>query len=166
MQRVAAHDSDALMALYEQYSRIVYSVAIYVLQDPQHAEEITQDVFMTVWQKAAMFDMERGTAKSWLTQIARNLAIDHLRRQRRRGAESHPLELAEVLPAPGTIHNDDQHELFGHLQKLPAEQRQAIEMAYFQGYTHQEIAERLKLPLGTVKSRILLGLRKLQALLK
>lgn len=166
MQRVVGGDADALLMLYEQYGRIVYSVAMYVLQDPQHAEEVTQDVFMTVWQKARMFDLKRGTAKSWLTQIARNLAIDHLRRQRRRGQESHPLELAEMLPAPGTIRNDDQHELFGHLQKLPTEQRQAIEMAYYQGYTHQEIAERLKLPLGTVKSRILLGLRKLQGLLK
>lgn len=166
MRRVAGGDADALMLLYEQFGRIVFSVAIYIVQDQQHAEEITQDVFMAVWQKAKMFDAERGSAKAWLTQIARNLAIDRLRQQRRRVSESHPLELAEMLPAGGMIYNDERHELFGHLQKLPVEQRQAIEMAYFQGYTHQEIAKQLKLPLGTVKSRILLGLRKLQGLLK
>ena len=167
MRRIAGGDSEALLALYQRYGRAVYSLASYIVQDLSGAEEITQDVFFAVWQKARQFDPARGSLQAWLFQIARNFSIDRLRQRRRRVAETHPLELAEILPAPASpVHGDDQRDLYAHLQRLPPEQRQAIELAFFQGYTHQEIAARLKLPLGTVKSRILLGLRKLQSFLK
>jgi RNA polymerase sigma-70 factor (ECF subfamily) len=167
MRRIAGGDSEALMTVYQLYGRTVYSLACYIVQDEHGAEEIAQDVFLAVWQKAHQFDSGRGNLRAWLLQIARNLSIDRLRQRRRRAPEVHPLELAEILPSPpASGHGDETRELYDHLLRLPREQREAIELSYFQGYTHQEIAARLNLPLGTVKSRILLGLRKLHFLMK
>ena len=168
MRGIAADDHDALIHLYHQHAPAVYSLAWYILRDHHSAEEITQDVFVAIWQKAHQFDAARGRLEPWLLQIARNLSIDCLRRQRRRAQESASLDSAAV---PLTVSNapqadDYRRDLHKLLQTLPDEQRQAIELSYFHGYTHAEIAAQLKLPLGTVKSRILLGLRKLQSLMK
>ena len=164
---IAGGDADALMQMYERHGRAVFSLALYVVRDPATAEEITQDAFVTLWQKARQFDAARGRFESWLLQITRNLAIDRLRHQRRRVQAAGPIEAMESHPAlryePAS--SDQTHELNTLLSLLPAAQREAIVMAYFQGYTHEEIAALLGLPLGTVKSRILLGLRKLQVLL-
>ena len=168
VRSIAGGDADALMQMYQRHGRAVFSLALYVVRDPATAEEITQDAFITLWQKATQFDVKRGKFESWLLQITRNLAIDRLRYQRRRVQAVGSIEDMESHPAlryePAT--SDLTHELNTLLALLPAAQRETIEMAYFQGYTHEEIAARLGLPLGTVKSRILLGLRKLHALLK
>ncbi len=166
--RCVAHgDEEALIELYQQHGRSVYSLAYYVVHDHALAEEITQDVFVTLWQKADQFDAARGRLAAWLLQITRNLSIDRLRYQRRR-RESVSLDAVEVytMTNDGPITADDPSDWNSLLQKLPAEQRQAIELAYFQGFTHEEIAAKFHLPVGTVKSRILLGLRKLKNWLK
>jgi RNA polymerase sigma-70 factor (ECF subfamily) len=166
-RRVVSGDEDALLTLYQRHSRAVYSIAIYIVKDPAVAEELLQDVFMTLWQKAYSFNPERGRLETWLLQIARNHAIDWLRQQRRRIRDAVSLEddaqhesIADPQPSPAERFS----ELTGLLKALPTAQRQVIELAYFQGFTHTEIAARLKLPMGTVKSRILLGLQKLRSL--
>ena len=168
VRSIAGGDADALMQMYQRHGRAVFSLALYVVRDYATAEEITQDAFITLWQKARQFDAKRGKFESWLLQITRNRAIDRLRHQRRRVQAVGSIEAMESHPAlryePAA--SDQTHELNTLLAMLPAAQRETIEMAYFQGYTHEEIAARLGLPLGTVKSRILLGLRKLHALLK
>jgi RNA polymerase sigma-70 factor, ECF subfamily len=168
VRSVATGDDQALINLYQRHGRSVYSLACYIIQDRALAEEITQDVFVVLWQKANQFDGARGRLDSWLLQITRNLAIDRLRYRRRRVQDTVSLESAEADPAmsQGPINDDGKRELNVLLQKLPEAQRQAIELAYFQGFTHDEIAARFGLPVGTVKSRILLGLRKLQTMMK
>jgi RNA polymerase sigma-70 factor (ECF subfamily) len=168
VRKVAAGNSEALMQLYLRYGGPVFSVAFYIVRDRAAAEEIAQDTFMTLWRKAGQFDDARGRVGPWLLQITRNLAIDRLRYQRRRVQSAAPLEVAESMAATsdGLAAEDQRNELHKLLQQLPEAQRQAIELAYFQGFTHDQIAAKLGLPVGTVKSRILLGLRKLHALLK
>lgn len=168
IRSVAKGDDEALIQLYQRHGRAVYSLAYYIIQDRALAEEITQDVFIAVWQKASQFDAARGRLESWLLQITRNLAIDNLRYQRRRHAHAVSLDDVESHAAlsDGPLAELQKRELNGLLQKLPAEQQQVIELAYFQGFTHEEIAAKLKLPIGTIKSRILLGLRKLKTMLK
>ncbi len=164
---VAAGDSEALMQLYNRLGGSVFSLAFYIVRDRATAEEVAQDAFFTLWQKAVQFDETRGRVEPWLLQITRNLAIDRLRHQRRRIQAGAPLEAADTIAATSDGTNRDQSgELHALLKQLPEAQRVAIELSYFQGYTHEEIAKKLNLPVGTVKSRILLGLRKLQAMLK
>jgi RNA polymerase sigma-70 factor (ECF subfamily) len=167
IRRVVSGDEDALLALYQKHSRAVYSLVIYIVKEPATAEELLQDVFTTLWQKAHSFDPKRGRVETWLLQIARNHAIDWLRQQRRRVRETVSLEddaqhesVADSQSSPVEQFND----LSGLLKALPLAQRQVIELAYFQGFTHTEIAAKLNLPMGTVKSRILLGLQKLRSL--
>ena len=168
VRRIAGGDPDALMQMYQRHGRAVFSLAIYVVRDPATAEEVTQDTFLALWQKARQFDVARGKFGSWLLQITRNLAIDRLRQQRRRVQPVGTIEAMEAHPALRyePVSPDQTNELNTLLATLPAAQRETLVLAYYQGYTHEEIAALLGLPLGTVKSRILLGLRKLHALLK
>ncbi|OGO42482.1 MAG: hypothetical protein A2Z04_05425 [Chloroflexi bacterium RBG_16_57_9] len=168
---VARGDRDALAALYDRYSSLVFSLVVRVLGEGMSAEEVTQDAFMSVWRGAASFEPERGTFSGWLVAIARNRAIDELRRGRGR-----PLTDAEPLTAA----NGHSNKVYGSLEDaslrglivrnalaaLPVSQRQAVELAFFHGMTHQEIAHYLGEPLGTVKTRIRLGLQRLKAVLQ
>ncbi len=171
LRRVAAGDQEALLALYDRYGRLVYSLAYRMLQDHQLAEEITQDVFTRVWQAASTFDPRRSAFTTWLTSITRNRAIDVLRRRRARGLTG-PGE-AELNTAIARA--DERLSPEFHLEalavrealaKLPEAQRQVLELAYFQGMTQREIAEHLNIPLGTVKTRMRLGMLKLRELLE
>lgn len=168
IHRIARGDDEALVELYGRHGRAVFSLSYYIIHDRALAEEITQDVFIAIWQKASQYNAARGRLDAWLLQITRNLSIDYLRYERRRNAN--PLSLDDVEPqaAPGNgpVAEFQKRELAGLLQHLPPEQAQVIELSYFQGYTHSEIAARLGLPVGTIKSRILLGLRKLKEMLK
>jgi RNA polymerase sigma-70 factor, ECF subfamily len=168
VQRIVRGDDEALIALYQRHGRAVFSLSYYIIRDRALAEEITQDVFVAVWQKASQYNVARGRLDAWLLQIARNLAIDYLRYERRRNPNA--LALDDVEPqadaSNGPVGEFQKRELAGLLNRLPPEQRQVIELSYFLGYTHSEIAARLKLPVGTIKSRILLGLRKLKEMLK
>jgi RNA polymerase sigma-70 factor (ECF subfamily) len=161
-------DVNAFEQLYERHSRIVYSLVLRILQQGATAEEVVQDVFLQLWRNAAAYDAKRGPFVPWLLTLARNRALDHLRlkseRQRRR--EDQRDELPPVASAPQYERELDERRrvervraLMGSLQP---QQKRAIELAYFEGLSHSEIAEKLKEPLGTVKSWIRNGLLRLK----
>ena len=171
LRAVAAGDQAALLALYDRYARLAFALAYRVLGDGPSAEEVVQDAFLQVWRRAGAFDPGRGSnARAWLLTIVRHRAIDLRRRAASRSSRDVALEAVEpVLAGP-----DPWDEVLATLERdrvraavtdLPAEQRQAIELAYYEGLTQREIAERTGLPLGTVKGRLRLGLQKLAAAL-
>lgn len=152
--RIRAGDSGALAALYDRYSRLVYGVALRVLRDEGAAEDVLQEVFLRLWQKPESFDSARGGLAPWLAVVARNRAIDRLRKQPRED------ELAETIESPDlniedvAVRSDLVARMKAMAQQLPREQWTALSMAYFDGLTHVEIAARTGEPLGTIKSRI------------
>lgn len=174
IRRVAQRDQDALLDLYTRYGNAVYALALRVLQQSTLAEEITQDVFLKLWQQPDRWDPSLGRFSSWLLTLARNAAIDRLRHEQRRGYRpaaygaydegTDPPEDAASEPSPfsDSLWYDGQI-LRRLLTRLPAEQRELVELAFFRGYTHSELAELLHLPLGTVKTRLRAGLQKLRA---
>jgi RNA polymerase sigma-70 factor (ECF subfamily) len=174
LRLIASAHPDALGELYDRYGRLVYSVAYNTTADPSLAEEITQDTFLRVWQRAESFNAQTGRVASWLASIARHRAIDLYRRGRARGEERTTLlddlpdfELAddaEDVEANVEIEQNRQ-QVRRALGQLPAEQRQALALAYFRGLTQEQIAQTLELPLGTVKTRIRLGMQKLRQVL-
>jgi RNA polymerase sigma-70 factor (ECF subfamily) len=171
LQRIAAGDNDALLALYKRYADLVYSMAWRVLQDVGLAEEVTQDVFLKLWRKSQRYDPGRGQFSTWLLSVTRFAAIDRLRREGRRLLISEPpagtpddqTAFDQLPPTDYAAWERGQH-LRLLLAQLPAEQREVIALAYFGGLTHSELAEQLGLPLGTVKGRLRLGLEKLRSL--
>jgi len=164
---------EALSELYDRYGRLVFSLAVNAVGDSATAEEITQDVFVRVWERASQYRAEQAQVSTWLTSIARHRAIDQLRRQGVR-PEGQSVAWADLSPQaePTAVGPEQATELSIQRQRvraavaqLPAEQKQVLALAYFQGYTQTEIAESLSLPLGTVKTRIRLAMEKLRALL-
>lgn len=168
LEHVLARDPAALQQLYQRHGSAVYALAQYILREPAVAEELTQEIFLTVWNKASQYQPAHARFRTWLLSITRNRAIDQLRRRRRRISSDLSLDDASIAEehAPVTEPIDSQRELHLLLRHLPPEQRLAIELCYFQGYTHEEIAAQLHLPLGTLKSRILLGLKKLRGMMR
>src|SRR5947209_5052039 len=172
--RVTTGDSNALDEIYLRHSRPVYSLILHIVRDPSTAEDVTQEVFLKLWRQSDSYRPERGALSSWLLSVAHNRAIDVVRRRRLR-EEYHLPETQDVgdLVADGVL---DPGEAAGiadmavivrrALQQIPEAQRRAIEMAFFQGKTHVEISEELGEPLGTAKTRIRLGMRKLRSLLE
>jgi RNA polymerase sigma-70 factor (ECF subfamily) len=168
MARIEAGDQAALAELYAHFARPVYSLAYRVLQNHTLAEEATQDTFMKVWRQSARWDSARGALASWILTIARYTAIDRLRQENRQAApnslsldtaDAPPLADPQAASTPG-----DGALLRAMLAQIPPEQAQVIELGFFGGLTHQELAERLNQPLGTIKTRVRLGLQKLRAL--
>ncbi len=162
---VAGGDGPALMTLYDRYNRPAFGLAFRILGDAATAEEVVQDAFLSLWRNAKSFDTGRGGVKTWLMTIIHNRAIDRLRAAASRGATVE-LEVADYAGVSSDPWEDVTDRLDGEsvraaVAELPADQRTAIELAYFGGLTHQEIAARLDAPLGTVKGRLRLGLRKL-----
>lgn len=173
MGQVAAGDSAALGTLYDRYGAAVYSLALRMLRDRLLAEELVQETFVRVWRQAASFDGARGAMATWVLNIARHLAIDELRRRGARpnmadGNAAEQLELVESGeddPSEQAYANM-RHEVVSHaLEQLPETQRRVLELAYFGGLSQSEIAARLGDPLGTVKTRMRLGLEKLKNIL-
>ncbi|QPC82332.1 sigma-70 family RNA polymerase sigma factor [Phototrophicus methaneseepsis] len=167
MKRIKAQDENALSELYDLYGSYVYGMAMRVLQNVSLAEEATQDTFMKVWREANSWDPNRGKLVSWLMTIARYTAIDHLRREKRlQPDQSVAMEdMLNLLGTPGMRDRNDLHDsalLKNLMQELPPQQIEAIELAFFQGMTHQDIADHLSEPLGTIKSRIRYGLQTLR----
>jgi RNA polymerase sigma-70 factor (ECF subfamily) len=166
--RSAAGDQDAFAAFYDETSRVVFGVALRVLGDRAEAEEATADVFMQVWRTASRFDASRGSPIAWLLMLTRSRAIDRLRVRRLARQAEQPLEFAtgaaDETSDPGKDSWLAQQGMFvrGALAQIPLEQRMVLELAYFQGLTHLEIAERLTIPVGTAKTRIRLGMLKLR----
>jgi RNA polymerase sigma-70 factor (ECF subfamily) len=171
LQALARGDQDALLALHKRYVNLVYSLAWRVLQDVGLAEEVTQDIFLKLWHKGHQYDATRGRFSSWLLGITRFAAIDRLRREGRQprqadlgaGDQDETTALERLLPTDHEAWERGQH-LRLVLAQLPPDQRQMIELAYFGGLTHSELAAHLGLPLGTVKGRLRLGLEKLRSL--
>lgn len=164
MQRIARGDQIAFLALYRRYVNLAFSVALRMLGDQAAAEEIVQDVFVSVWRNAGEFDSRRGRFSSWLLTITRRRAIDELRRRNRVPAADSLDDPSRRVEGP-LVNEERGREIRLALAELPAEQARCIELAFFLGMTHEEIARHLGLPAGTVKSRIMLGMRKLRAAL-
>jgi RNA polymerase sigma-70 factor (ECF subfamily) len=171
---IAQGDTAALEQLYDRYAAIIHRLALRIVHNPELAEEIVQEVFLRAWRRSASFERERGRVAQWLFGIAHNLCIDELRRQRARPVaiyEDSETPFLQQLPdertdvASTAAARENRSLLIDVLQQLPAEQRQAIELAYFGGLSHQEIAQRLDRPLGTIKTRVRLGLQKLKLML-
>jgi RNA polymerase sigma-70 factor (ECF subfamily) len=166
--RVAAGDSEALRDLYTRYGRIVYGLTYRVTRDAQLAEEATQDTFATLWRRAGTYDADRAKVATWLFVIARNRAIELVRSRARVPEPRESVEPMGEEPNPADLMQigDDAERIALAIAELPEGQLEAIQLAYFEGLSHSEIAERLGQPLGTVKSRIRLGLDRLRALLE
>lgn len=174
MAAVAAREEAALGALYDRHARSVYTLAMRITRDPGVAEEITQEIFLRVWRSAGQYSADRGRFANWLLRMTHHLAIDQLRRRQARPAVVASTDDRQILGIPdGAINVEEEAWLNARramvttaLEQLPDAQRRVIELAYFGGLTHVEIAARLGDPLGTVKTRLRLGLLKLRDLLR
>ena len=173
ISQIANGQESAVEALYDRYNRLVFSVALAVVSDRAVAEEVTLDVFVHVWRGAKTYDPARAKVSTWLVAIARHHAIDVLRWQNSR-VDSKSLLIDDLLLKhdPDLPDPEEQAELSmerkhirGALSQLPAEQRQALFLSFFKGFSHQQIAELLAQPLGTIKTRIRLAMRKLRQIL-
>jgi RNA polymerase sigma-70 factor (ECF subfamily) len=168
VRRLLLRDVSAFEELYDRHSRLVYALVLRILQQAATAEEVVQDVFLQLWRNASHYDGSRGPFVPWLLTMARNRSLDQLRlkseRQRRREDQSE--ELPPVITAPDFERNLDQKRRTARVRELMdalnPKQKKAIELAYFEGLSHSEIAETLQEPLGTVKSWIRNGLLRLR----
>jgi RNA polymerase sigma-70 factor, ECF subfamily len=171
---IVGSQTEALGELYDRYNRLVFGMARNAVSDQALAEEITQDVFMRVWNKASTYQAEQGKVVNWIAGITRNRAIDVFRHQKSvQDDRSLSLEDLPFFDPPDNLNVEREIEskfkkqrIQQALFQLPEEQRNALALAYFRGYTHEEAAKALGQPLGTVKTRIRLGMQKLRHLLE
>jgi RNA polymerase sigma-70 factor (ECF subfamily) len=173
VRRIAAGDEDAFRGLFRRYAPTAISLARRVARQPYLAEEIVQEAFLALWRNPEAYDPGRGSVRSWLMGMVHHRAVDAVRReesQRRRAEEAKASDVVVVEdPAEAVVEEvgapQERETVRAALEGLPEEQRQVIELMYFGGLSQSRIAERLELPLGTVKSRTLLGMRRLRAAL-
>jgi RNA polymerase sigma-70 factor (ECF subfamily) len=171
LARIADGEVGALRALYDSHSRRAMAIAMRVLRNETEAEDVVQETFLEIWRRAAQYDNQRGGAVAWVVTIARSRAIDRLRAS---GTTSRAIEAAsgslvppaELLPSEEAEKRRDEIRVAAALGALPVEQRQTIELSYFEGLSQSEIAEKTGCPLGTVKMRVKLAMSKLAKLLK
>lgn len=172
---VARGDEQALAALYDRYAAVAYGVARRVVRDPQLAEDAVQEGFVNVWRTAKSFRPDRSRAASWILMLVHRRAVDIVRREERRGAESLDEEAAPDVAATPAEGGDVEGSALAVLQRewaqrivaqLPDQQREVLELAFYGGYTQSELAERLGVPLGTIKSRMFNGLARLRELME
>ena len=161
--RIRAGEQQAMSELYDRYAKVVYAVALRVLQDAAAAEDVLQDVFLQLWRNPDAFDASRGSLAAWLSVISRHRSIDRVR-QRRPGTD---IEECVITSGPDLRDETERalvvEKIRGALAEMNPDQRTALEMAFFQGLTHAEIAEKTGQPLGTIKTRIRSGLQQLRA---
>jgi RNA polymerase sigma-70 factor (ECF subfamily) len=165
--RLRAGDASALEELYDRYGRLAYSLAYRITGEAQLAEECAQDTFLQLWRRASDFDVRRGSLPTWLFAIARNRAIELVRRRARTpepAAEVDPGVDPAADPAEVVAAADESQRLAAAMAGLPAEQLEVLQLAYFDGLSQTEIAERVGVPLGTVKGRVRLALERLREL--
>ncbi len=176
MKRIASKDPVALSLLYDHYNRLLFGLLLSILKKREEAEDILQEVFTNIWEKADQFDTERGTVYTWIVSLTRNKGIDRLRskvyKEQKKQSTSlddedvyHPLYSNENTPEEHTILRDRADKLYEALQKLSEKQRSVIQVAYFEGLSQSEISEEMDLPLGTVKTRMRDGMIKLREIL-
>jgi RNA polymerase sigma-70 factor, ECF subfamily len=171
LARVVKGDQQAFSQLYDHSSTLLFTLAVRILESREEAAELLQDVYLEVWRKVSRYDVGRGTPAAWLITLTKSRAIDRLRARASRGYRTtHSLEagtaaqVADPSPTPLETQADQELRLAvgAAMAGLPQAQQQAIELAYYEGLSHAEIAERLNQPLGTVKTRIKLGMVKLR----
>ena len=167
---IAQRDSDSLLRLYRKYNRRVFSLVYRILDDRVAAEEVLQDAFYRLWSRSQLYRPEKGQLISWLLTVARNLALDYKRKESRRvdldvflnGDELTRVD-PDSLPAAASLEDPELGRTIRRvMEQLPVEQKKVIELVYFEGFTHQELSDKLGQSLGTVKTRIRLGLSKLR----
>lgn len=167
MKQVAAQDQQAFQTLYQQYGKAVYSLAYRILQNSTLAEEVTQDTFLKVWQQRSRWDPERGKLKNWLLTISQFTAIDRLRQEHRQPM-LHPESVEDmdekIMSSLNEARWQDGTVLRMLIRQLPNEQAWLIDLAFFQGLSHNDIATMTHIPLGTVKTRLRTGLQRLREL--
>ena len=174
MECISKGDKSALESLYARYSRQVYSLSIHMLRDPTAAEEVTQDTFFNVWRRAGSYKSNRGKVSSWLFSVAHNRTIDELRKRRREynkvqydvDLTNRPTESRADDPAEYASVQFEGARIKSALMTLRPEQRDVVTLAYFGGLTHSEISKELNQPLGTVKTRMRLAMKKLRKVLE
>lgn len=165
-QRVASGDRQAFLALYDRYAARVYGLVLRMLGERMSAEEVTQDTFMKLWTRADTYSSRKGALPAWLMTIARRTALDRIRLENRRpefGSSVNPEDAWQMLPDPQSSTSEARwRSLHFALMELPEAQRKVIELAYYHGMSQRQIAEYLGVPLGTVKTRLRLGMEKLR----
>lgn len=162
MSAIRAGNQEAMAQLYDRYSTVVYSIALRVLADSAAAEDVLQEIFLRLWLNPSAFDASRGNLAPWLAVIARNRALDLLRKRRPYTDIEETEVFVEVDLAAHTERKRVATKIRSTLEQMPAAQRSALEMAYFEGYSHSEISEKTGEPLGTIKTRIRTGLMLLR----
>ena len=165
---IARSDEQALAELYDRFGRVAYGLARRILRDESLAEDAVQDAFLTAWRRADTFMPERAKASTWLLTLVHRRAVDLVRREDSRRAE--PIDETAEAPAAGTAEDVvwlrlERERVQSALQQLPDQQREALELAYYGGFSQSELAERLGQPIGTIKSRMFSGLGRLRDLL-
>jgi RNA polymerase sigma-70 factor (ECF subfamily) len=175
IERIVARDESALDELYERFSGALFAVILRIVKSREDADEILCGVFLQVWNKADSYDLARGATYTWLLSLARNRAIDRIRSKAWKNGtrnENDPVEWDGMVnesaenPLEAVVLSERAATVRATLREIPAEQREILEIAYFEGYTQSQIAERMNLPLGTVKTRMRDGMKRLQGLLK
>jgi RNA polymerase sigma-70 factor (ECF subfamily) len=167
------HEGDvrAFEVVFDRHADAAFSLAYRMCGARARAEDVVQEAFLSLWRSGARYDRVRGSVRSWILSVVHNRAIDSLRRElAKESRDVHDERLAESVPSVGLVETeverrDDAHRVRSALADLPADQRRVIELAYFGGFTHTEIAQMLGLPAGTVKGRMRLGLTKLRVAL-
>ncbi len=171
LQLVHLGNESALGALYDRYGKLAYSLAYRILGDVQAAEDAVQEAFINIWRRAGSFSSNRGTARTWIMAVVHHRSIDIGRRRRGLTPRELPLETVQLPEDPHDTWSEvsntlDRELLIRCLEQIPEPQREAIQLAYFEGYTQREIAELKGIPLGTVKGRIRIGMAKLRGQLQ
>jgi RNA polymerase sigma-70 factor (ECF subfamily) len=176
MVRIKARDSAALSELYDHYNRLLFGLILSIVKKREEAEDILQEVFTSIWEKADQFDTERGTVYTWIVTLTRNMSIDRLRskvyKEQQKQSTSldnedvyHPLFSEENDPLENTILKDRAKRVYDALGQISDKQRKMLQVAYFNGLTQSEISEEFDIPLGTVKTRMRDGMLKLREIL-
>lgn len=174
IHKIASLDKNALEALYDRYLTSVYSLAMYMLRHDALAEEVTQEIFLNIWLKAGSFNAARGAPRSWIMSVAHHKIVDLIRSRRRGLTMTDPAEYEtlDLLPS-GQIstedeveHNLERERIMKAMSVLPEAQREVLVLAYFEGYSQSEMAKKLGQPLGTIKTRVRLGMQKLRTVLE
>ncbi|NGP89341.1 sigma-70 family RNA polymerase sigma factor [Aliifodinibius halophilus] len=174
MKRIQSRDDEALEELYDLYKRLLFSMVISIVKKKEEAEDLLQEIFVKIWNKAESFDPDRGNVYSWIVTLARNQAIDRIRSKGYKTQKKQSVSIHEPLfslegdkhdPMETTIFSDRAELVKKALEKIPEKQSEVIKIAYYRGLTQSEISDQLDIPLGTVKTRTRQGMIKLKRIL-